>query len=217
MMKTALRQGDSQPSLHYVSTSTGGGVTTTIVGDVNQTAGMQTILLSRGKTKARIVIELVGHEAYFRGSAAAVESAIGLTVPESAAAAGQWISVVPSDSVYQSTAAALTVRSVISEMALAPPITGGRKTVVGGRTVIQMSGSWVGNGITQKEHATANLYIAGLVTPLPIRFSGVAPPTATSSRFVDSMVLSRWGEPVHVVAPASSVPLATITQPTTVV
>ena len=67
-----------------------------------------------------MVIELVGHEAYFRGDAAAIQVLINLTARQSAAAAGQWVSVVPADSVYQSTAAALTVGSVMSELALSP-------------------------------------------------------------------------------------------------
>ena len=126
-MKTALRHGESRPSLHYVSTSVGNGLTTTIVGDVNQTSGTQTIVVSYRGTKATMVIELVGHEAYFRGDAAAIEVLINLTALQSAAAAGQWVSVVPADSVYQSTAAALTVGSVMSELALSPPITGEKK------------------------------------------------------------------------------------------
>ena len=42
-MKTALRRGGSQSSLRYVSTSVGNELTTTIVGDVNQTSGTQKI------------------------------------------------------------------------------------------------------------------------------------------------------------------------------
>ena len=113
-MKTALRHGESRSSLHYVSTSVGNGLTTTIVGDVTQTSGTQTIVVSYRGTKATMVIELVGHEAYFRGDAAAIEVLINLTALQSAAAAGQWVSVVPADLVYQSTAAALTVGSVMS-------------------------------------------------------------------------------------------------------
>jgi len=43
-----------------------------------------------------------------------------------------------------------------------------------------------------------------------VSFSGVMPPTARASRFVESIVVSRWGEPVTVGPPAASVPLATI-------
>ena len=112
--------------MHYVSTSVGNGLTTTIVGDVDQTSGTQTIVVSRWPTRATMVIELVGHEAYFRGTQRPSRCSSGLPPAVAAAAAGQWVSVVPTDSVYQSTAAALTVGSVMSELALAPPITGGR-------------------------------------------------------------------------------------------
>ena len=65
-----------------------------------------------------VVIELVGHEAYFKGTATAIYVLIGLTPTQSAAAAGRWVSVVPADSAYTSTAAALTVGSVMSEITL---------------------------------------------------------------------------------------------------
>ncbi len=223
-MNAALARGRGQTSLHYVSTSFGEGLTTTIVGDVNQTSGTQRIVVSHASARATIVIELVGHEAYFLGSAAAIEVLIGLTAPVAAAAADKWVSVVPSDSVYESTAAALTVGSVMSELTLAPPITGGPTTVFDGRSVVVISGGWVGDGITAKDHAAGKLEVSASLRPLPIRFGGVAPATPSSSRFGESIVVSHWGEPVHVTPPTSSVPLATIaksvtttTQPPTVV
>jgi hypothetical protein len=41
------------------------------------------------------------------------------------------------------------------------------------------------------------------------------PATASASRFAEKLVVSKWGEAVHVVPPASSVPLATILKSTT--
>ena len=215
LMRAALKHGGSRPSLHYVSTSVGNGLTATIVGDVNQTSGTQTIVVSYQGAKASMVIELVGHEAYFRGAAAAIEVLINLTAAQSAAASGQWVSVVPSDSAYQSTAAALTVGSVMSELALTPPITGGRTVTVGGRSVVEVFGAWVGNGITAKDHATGELELTKGAASLPIRFSGVMPATASTARFADDLVVSKWGEAVKVTPPASSVPLSTILKSTT--
>jgi hypothetical protein len=223
-MKTALKNGAAQTSLHYVSTSTVEGTTTTIVGDVNQTSGSQTIVVSYKQQRATLAIELVGHKAYFRGDAAAIEVLVGLTASVSAAAADQWVSVVPSDHVYKSTAAALTVGSVLSEMALTPPLSNERSAVVGNRTLAEIGGSWVGDGVTAKEHASAQLELTGGALPLPVRFSGVSPATATAPRFAESIVLSRWGEAVQVAPPSSSTPLSAIsgqatttTQPPTVV
>jgi hypothetical protein len=214
-MKAALVHGGSQPSLHYVSTSVGDGLTTTIVGDVNRTSGTQTIVVSYKGVKATMVIELVGHEAYFRGDAAAIEVLINLTAPQSDAAAGRWVSVVPADSVYQSTAAALTVGSVMSELALSPPIRGESAATYGGRSVVQISGAWIGEGVTAKDHATGEIDLTRGAAPLPIAFQGVMPATANAARFEASIVVGKWGEAVHVVPPASSVPLATILKTTT--
>ena len=122
-MKAALTHGQSQPSLHYVSVSTGQGLTTTIVGDVNQSSGTQTIVVSYQGSRASMVIELVGHEAYFRGAAMAIELLINLSPRQSAAAAAangsRWCR--PTRAVYSNTAAALTVASVMSEIALSSP------------------------------------------------------------------------------------------------
>jgi hypothetical protein len=201
--------------LHYVSTSVGNGLTTTIDGDVDQTSGIQTIVVSYQGVKAAIVIELIGHEAYFRGDAAAIEVLINLTARQSTAAAGQWVSVVPADAVYKSTAAALTVGSVISEITLSKPLTGERTVVDGGRTVVQISGAWIGEGITAKDHATAKLEVTRDAGPLPLRFIGLTPKSASSSRFTENLVIGKWGEAVHVARPPFSVPLATILKSTT--
>jgi len=214
-MRTALNNGRARPSLHYVSTSVGNGLTTTIVGDVNRTSGSQTIVVSYRGAKARIDIKLVGDEAYFRGDAAAIEVLINLTAPQSTAAAGRWISVVPADSVYQSTAAALTVGSVMSELALSPPITREKAATYDHRSDIEISGAWIGEGVTAKDHAMGELQVTKGSGSLPIAFNGVMPAAAGASRFTASLVVSRWGEPVHVVPPPSSVPLATILKDTT--
>ncbi len=214
-MEAALGHGRSRPSLHYVSTSVGNGLTTTIVGDVNQTSGTQTIVVSYQGSKASMVIELDGQEAYFRGDAAAIEVLINLTARQSDAAAGQWVSVAPADSVYQSTAAALTVGSVMSELALSSPIRGEHNAIDGGRTVTEISGAWVGDGITAKDHATGELEVSKGAESLPVAFSGVMPATASAARFAENLAVSKWGEPVRVSPPSSAIPLATILKSTT--
>jgi len=138
-----------------------------------------------------------------------------LTARQSAAAAGQWVSVVPADSVYQSTAAALTVGSVMSELALSPPITGARTVVAGGRTVVEIAGAWTGEGITAKNRATGELQVTKGAASLPVRFSGVMPPTTAAGGFTANLVVSKWGEAVHVVPPAFAVPLSRILKSTT--
>jgi hypothetical protein len=215
-MRAALRHGGSLPSLHYVSTSVGGGVTTTIVGDVNQASGAQTVAVTYRGATVSMEVELVGHEAYFRGPALAIADIIGLSGAQASAAAGEWVSVVPANSAYyQSTAAALTVASVMSELALASPIKGARAVVAGGRAAWEISGAWIGEGLTAKDHATATLEVTMGADSLPVRFSGVEPPTPTRGRFTASFVVSKWSESVRVLPPAFSVPLSTILKSTT--
>lgn len=215
-MAVALRHGDAEPSLHYVSTSLGDGLTTRIVGDVSQSSGSQTIVVSYRGESASMVIELVGRVAYFRGAAAAIQVLIDLTARQSAAAAGQWVSVVPADkSLYTNTAAALTVASVMSEIALSSPVTGARAVRSGKRSELRITGAWTGEGITPGDHASAQLYVSTGARSLPVLFSGQMPKTASSGAFTEKLVVSGWGEGVHVTAPGSAVPLSTILGNTT--
>jgi hypothetical protein len=215
VMRTAIRHGGSRSSLHYVSTSVGNGITTTIVGDVNRTSGTQTVVVKSSQVTSTVVVELVGHEAYFKGTATAIYVLLGLTPTQSAAAAGRWVSVVPADSTYTSTAAALTVGSVMSEITLSPPVTAVRNVVAGGRHLVEISGAWTGDGITAKEHATAELVVTPGARSLPVSFNGAVPDSASSGRFADNLTVSKWGEAVRVAAPASSVPLSAILKNTT--
>lgn len=213
-MKAALRHGGAMLSLHYLSTSVESGLTTTIVGDVNQSSGTQTIVVTYQGSRASMVIELVGHEAYFRGAAMAIELLINLSPRQSAAAAGQWVSVVPADkSYYSNTAAALTVTSVMSEIALSSPVTGSRPVTANGRPALEISGAWTGQGVPARDHATAKLDVTRGPASLPIMFSGLT--VSAGNRFTDSLVVSRWGEAVHVVAPRFAVPLSVILKSTT--
>lgn len=215
-MEAALGHGLAETSLHYQSTSVGSGLTTTIVGDVNRSSGEQTIVVSYKGATASMVIDLVGHVAYFKGAAAAIEVLINLGARQSAAAAGRWVSVVPADkSTYANTAAALTVGSVMSELSLSSPVTGARSLIAGGHREIRISGAWTGEGITPADHAIADLYVSAGARSLPVRFTGLMPKTASLGQFEENLVLGGWGEPVHVAAPRSSVPLSTILRTTT--
>jgi len=102
-----------------------------------------------------MVIELVGHEAYFRGRRRCHRSAHQLDARHLPPPPANGSRSCRADSVYESTAAALTRSvSVMSELALSPPISGERTAIDGGRSVVEISGAWVGEGITAKDHAT---------------------------------------------------------------
>lgn len=213
-MRAALSHGRAMSSVHYVSTSRGSGLTTTIVGDVSQSSGTQTIVVSYRGTRASMVVDLVGHEAYFRGAATAIELLINLSARQSAAAAGQWVSVVPTDrSFYSNAAAALTVDSVMSELVLSSPVTGAKPVTLGGRAALQISGAWTGQGVPASDHATATLDVTRGAACLPMLFSGTG--SSSGQRYTDSLAVSKWGEGVHVLVPRSSVPLLDILKSTT--
>jgi hypothetical protein len=214
-MDAALSYAGVESSVHYVDSSAGGQLTTVIVGEIGQTSGTQTIHVDFRGAKAAITIELIGHTVFFKGSNEAIDLLLPLTPSQAEAAEGRWVSIVPSDGkVFQEAAAALTVGSLMSYIALAKPITGKRTIVTGGRAYTEIFGRWVGDGVLPRQHAAGELEVSKGATSLPVEFNGVKPTQGISGRFVDTVVLSRWGEAVHLAAPRTSVPLSSILKAT---
>jgi len=207
LLGATLRNARSQRSLHYVSTTKTSTINLTITGDVTKSLGWQTLVNRGGSTPWVAEVRLVHREAYMRGDVAALKNFFGFTASAAARYAGRWISVVPTDSYYEAAAAALTVSSVIDEIALGKPVSSGGHVTVGGRTLQQVRGSLAAPA-ARRSTGSAMLTITASSDPLPVRYSDTFKNTTSGS---DSTVLSRWGETVHVVAPATSTPLATIT------
>jgi len=214
LVKAALHDGDAQCSVHYLSTMHSGLSIVTISGDVTRSLGTQTVTIYYKKIKTSLVVDLIGHRAYFRGSATAIEAMVGLTLRQSVAAAGRWISVVPTDSVYKTTAAGLTVSSVVSQFAPSSPITDRSAATLGGRRAVKLSGPYTGDGIRASQHALEFLELARGANSLPIRFTSLVPASSETSRYEETIVASKWGESVDVTPPLHSVPLSTILRST---
>lgn len=204
-----------------MSTSNGGGVAVTITGDVTATEGTQTIDYARGTATGKVIVELIGREAYFKGDAVALRGFMGLSAAQSAANAGRWISVVPSDSAFAATAAALTVGSVIDQIGLSAPLSRGGETSISGQRVLEIRGALSGPSAAPGPKGKSTLAVSASGAALPVRFGGSQ--TTSAGSFTEALVLSRWNEPVTVRAPSSSTPLSTIIgagtspQPTTAV
>ncbi len=207
LLAAALANANAQRSLHYVSVTASKQQTVTISGDVTTDSGWQTIV-DRDGTKSYVSeVRLLHHECYIRGDVGSLRSFFGLTAGDSTRYAGRWISVVPSDSYYDSAAAALTVSSVIDEIELGKPVSGGPTVTVNRQLRSTLHGSLTGPAVAGAK-GSANLTVTAGRMPLPVRWWA----TITSpGSFVDSTTLSRWGERVTVVAPRLSVPMAEIT------
>lgn len=210
-MQAALGYGNRKSTVHYVDSASGGQLATVIVGDIGQSSGIQTISIDFKGVRSSITIELVGHTVYFKGGDEAVGLVFSLTPSQATAAADRWVSIVPSEgAIFQQAAQALTVGSLMSEIALAKPITGMRAILMGGNTYTEIFGRWVGDGVLPREHATGELVTTEGANSLPVEFSGVKPTEGISGRFVETVVLSRWGETVHIAVPRNALPLSSV-------
>jgi hypothetical protein len=205
----AVAAASAQPSVHYVQASTGGGQTITITGDVNRTAGTQHIVFKTGPHSWTSTVTLVGQTAYVSGSAYALQLTLGVPASVFTPVAGKWISITPSDpgGLFKSTAAELTMASVVSNFSMGGPFTLGRRAHMSGVSVIGLHGYLTGTGTHTKVPQTFDVKATG--SPLPIASLSQAPGkhgTRSASTY------SRWGDPVSVQAPAGAVSIAQVLQ-----
>jgi hypothetical protein len=206
VLDTALANGRAATSVHYVSASREANQRVTITGDVNRTDGTQTIDYVLGSARGTLVVRLIGHEAYFRGDAVTLYGFMGMTTEQATTYANRWISTVPGDPNYANTAAALTVSSVISEIGLGAPIEGVSPATSPRTAAVILKGRLIGPS-APSGGGTSTLTVSSSSRPLPILFSGLG---TKKQAFTFTLGLSRWGEPVQVSPPASSIPLSTI-------
>jgi len=116
---------------------------------------------------------------------------------------GRRISFSPGSLSYQHVIARVTIASVVEELSLAAPVRYVGTSKVSGRTVLGLQGG-VPSAMDTSMGGSGRLEVAASGRPLPVRFIVVAGGGAEKAAF------SRWGEPVHVIAPLNTVPSSEI-------
>jgi len=189
-------------TFHYVSTSTSAGVTQTTVGDAAPDQGSQVITI--GAHTFDILV--IGTTAYFKGDAVTMQSQLDLDPVVAQQHAGQWISLQPSDSPYQSVYEAVTTQS-----ALADSITISPTAVLPSTTIGQVAVTPIRGALTpvaqMPTKGTARLDIASS-SHLPVQFTGSG--SVDNQQAVESVVFSQWGESVSIAAPAGALAYSSI-------
>ena len=195
-----LAAARAQRSVHYV-TNTHGVATLRIDGDVAGDRGVQRIAFTKAGRTGHVTVRVVKRIAYVRGDAFSMRNYMLFSASQSSRYAGRWISVPQSWSSYSTLAAAVTLRSFLSELNLkgtSARISG----TVGGRRV-------VGVRTTGKEHglrAIDTLWARAGAKPLPVQDKLVAP----SKGYLARATMTRWNERVAVRAPAHAVPISIV-------
>jgi hypothetical protein len=174
-----------------------------MVSNAGATEGRQKLTLKAGKHVGHLTVELVDNTVYMEGDEQGLVMIEELTPSQAQAYEGQWISIPKGDQDYAWASSALTVSSLVRNIAprgILHVVTGKRH----GRSVAGVQGTY-GKG---KNRETDLLYARRRGKKLPLEQLESVPRQHFSAR----VVMSKWNEKVTVTAPDESVPIATVRQ-----
>jgi hypothetical protein len=191
----------TKSSVHYVTTTSSGSVHVHMVCDVSGDRGIQRITFSRGGETGNVTVLVENRTAYVRGDAFTLHGYMLFSSSQASHYAGRWISIPHSASGYPTVAAGVTIPSLLA--AIYPKGSPIRVSgAIGGREVVGVRVRGRQTGL----HFTETLWASARGRPLPIEESDTA-----SNKSRQTVVFSRWNEPVRVVAPAHATPISKVT------
>ena len=206
IVTTAVAATKKQSSLHFEETAGRPGTGVVVVGDVASSSGQQTITITSGKKTGHVYLLLAGNTAYFKGDAFGLEGFTQFTPALATRFANKWIAVPSTNQGFAALTGTLQVSGVADNLVKMPGTltNSGTSTRAGTAVVaVQAKQSSTGGTLSLVE------YVATGGPSLPVLVQGSTSSTTAGNRAVKA-TFGRWGEPVHVRAPSSSVPIATV-------
>jgi len=209
-LASSRASANSEPSFHYVATTTYPTQSVTITGDVSASEGQQTIVNHENGEVGHVTVSLVGGSVYFEGDEAGLAGFMGLPASLASKYVGQWISLTKSDKGFSTIAAGLTTSSALSQIQMSKSLSLHGASSMLGHRVVAIGGiqSATQPGSTQKALVSIRLYIDTTGRPLPVLYTGHA--TVGKKKVAQSISFSAWGAQVNVTAPAVSTPAGTL-------
>lgn len=203
ILSAAIAAAEAQPGVHYQLHATTASQNQVITGDAGATQGEQEV-----STGSDVVdVQVIGDVAYLRGNAGGLRHTIGLSAALSTAYADRWISVAPSDSLYQPITQAVTLRGIFGQLKPSGALSTGAPTTVGGQRAVGVRGGLPGQ-VARGVSGTAVLYVTIRSPNLPVAFSGEA--RSASQHVTDIGAFDRWGEHLGLTPPAGAVAFASL-------
>ncbi len=197
LLAAALKNAIARQWVHEVIGASQPGHSFSEVNDIGATAGRE-LIVSDG---ARSTTLLVDHTVYLRGDAKAVVSYYHLPKhPRSYA--GKWISISSKSRAYVSTSTGATLVSDFDHIKLLGPFSEGSVVTIDGVRAVPIIAhvTPTANSVT----AVVTLYVTASGPTLPVEFHAV------SGQITETITWSGWGHKVTIVAPHTSIPLATV-------
>jgi hypothetical protein len=193
LVTASMSAANKQRSVHYVSAGTYGGSHVTIVGDSAPTRGVQHITFKHGTALGRVTVVMLGRALFIRGDKTALTDYMGFTPQQATQVAGSWVAVSTTAKGYTTIAAAVELRSTISELAMPGTVTQSPPSTRGGTPVVAVHGRATHSGVTVVE----TLYVRPTGAPLPV--AQVSKQGSNTS----TVTFSRWNETVSLATPAA--------------
>jgi len=191
---SATEAGSARITVQFFSGSTTGSV----VQDSSLNSGEQTV--SIGKALASTV--LVGGVAYISGNGKGMTSYFRLPSAVVPTLSGRWISVKPSNSVFQSVTANLALSSALADVTPSGALVPGKRLKVDGQWVKSISGAAPGG--------TGRMTLFVTADPRSLPVEAVESGGTGASARGEIVRFTRWGELLHIATPSRAVPISAI-------
>ena len=200
LYNAAIKAATSQ-AVHFESLATQSGTTLAVTGDTGDTAGAQTVTVSKGNVVERVSAKVIGTTGYIQGNASALRNVIGLTSAKANQYAGKWLSFPTSNQGLDTLVAGLKNSDVAAELQMSGPYTYGTAQTVAGHRALAIKGT-----VTDQSGSKipVTLYVPASGTALPLEQVTNPGTSKGSSNIHSSVTFTRWGEKVAQTAPAHS-------------
>jgi hypothetical protein len=198
LLSSALAAANAQRSVHYVSIASSPTVSVRMVGDAGLDRGIQRVTYRKDGNTGFVTVLVVADTAYVRGDVFALTNYMGFSAARAASLAGQWLQIPHTESGYATVAAAVRLKSTLSELVLPRPRLALPETTLDGQRVLGIRSTTTASG----QRVTYTLYVRAARPMLPV--AEVAHRGATRM----SVTFSNWNKPVTVSPPTDAKQIA---------
>ena len=198
-MKSVIADANAEQSVRVTSSATESGLHIATLTDAGRTSGRQVVTLTSAGKSDSLVNELVGGTLYVKGDNAILVTYMGLSQATANQLAGQWFIVPTGSTEYTAIAQGLTVSTGMAEVTMTASVASLPATTLAGVKDNVLKGKTAKSAINPATNET--FYFSTATKPLPVEviqsFSGAT----------GTIKLSRWNEPIKIVAPKTTLHL----------
>jgi hypothetical protein len=206
ILSTAVTAASHAGAFRFVDKEGSGSQVRVLSGDTGTVVAQQT----SSTDGVHLAASLVDGVAFVRASAVTLESLFGVSAAVATQESGKWVSVAKGEKGYKEIVQSLTPDAEFDPYIPQADLGVGRQTVLHGIPVIPVSGTAAASDSTSGLKAVATLFVSTRAPYLPVG-GAVSGTDVNGRRQSEEVVFTKWGEKLHVSAPAGAVTLASLT------